>query len=64
MTFTMIVGHEVTRAEAKAAADTIEAAVGEIANGRKKPGSIPMQELCTLVQFARDEAAKGYVACQ
>lgn len=48
----------VTVAEACAAADEVEHAIGEICNGRRKPGSIPMQARCSLVQFVRDEAAK------
>lgn len=54
MTFKMAVEHEVTVEEANAASDKIERAVGEICNGKRKPGSIPMQEMCLLVQFARD----------
>lgn len=58
MTFKMSVEHEVSLGEAMAAADAIERAVGEICNGQRKAGSIPTQELCALVQFVRDEAAR------
>lgn len=58
MSFKMTVVHEVTPEEASAAANEVERAIGEICNGKRKPGSIPMQELCALVQFARDAAAK------
>lgn len=59
MTFKMTVKHEVTLEEATSAADEIERAVGEICNGKRKPGSIPMQEMCSLVQFVRDSAKRA-----
>lgn len=59
MAFKMTVEHEVTLEEATAAADEVERAVGEICNGKRRAGSIPMQELCSLVQFARDTATKA-----
>lgn len=58
MAFKMAVEHEVTIEEATTAANEIERAFGDICNGKRKAGSIPMQELCTLVQFARDEAKR------
>ncbi len=58
MDFKMAVEHEITIDEATAAADEIERAVGEICNGKRKAGKIPLQEMCTLVQFARDEAKR------
>lgn len=61
MTFKMTVEHEVTLEEASAAADEIERAVGEICNGKRKAGSIPMQEMCSLVQFVRDAAKRANV---
>lgn len=59
MGFKMKVEHEVMLEEAMTAADAIECAVGEIANGKRKAGNIPMQELCSLVQFVRDEAKRA-----
>ncbi len=59
MMFKMTVEHEVTLEEANAAADEVERALGEICNGRRKPGSIPMQEMCSLVQFVRDTVKKA-----
>ena len=58
MEFKMTVEHEVTLEEAMTSADTIEHAVGEICNGKRKAGSIPMQEMCSLIQFVRDEAKR------
>lgn len=56
MSFRLTVEHDVTLEEAVASADAIELAVGEIGNGRRKPGSVPMQDLCSVVQFVRDVA--------
>lgn len=59
MAFKMTVEHEVTLEEAMTSADEIERAVGEICNGMRKAGSIPMQEMCSLVQFVRDTAKRA-----
>lgn len=58
MSFKIDVEHEVTPEEASAAADEIERAIGEIAIGKRKPGSIPLQELCFLLRFVRDAAKR------
>ncbi len=60
--FKLGVEHDVPLEEAMAAADTIELAVGEICNGKRKAGSIPMQEMASLIQFVRDEAARRATA--
>jgi len=37
----------------------LEAALGEIAEGVRKPGKIPMDPMCRLIHFARDAAARS-----
>lgn len=40
-------------------ADEVERAIGEIGKGKRKAGSIPMQKMCSLVQFVRDLAKRA-----
>lgn len=52
-------------AVATQAADELEKILGEIVNGHRKPGKVPMEPMITLIQFARDhgkdaEDAKRY----
>lgn len=47
----------VTLAKAEQAADELEKVLGEIANGKRKADRIPVQEIVTLIQFARNVAA-------
>lgn len=37
----------------KDAADLLERCIGEIANGQRKPGKLPLEELCVLIEHAR-----------
>ncbi len=46
----------VTDEEALKFADELEQAIGEIANGKRKPQNIPLEPMCVLIQFARDRA--------
>lgn len=43
-----------TAEEALAAADQLEQAIGEICNGLRRAGNVPMEPMAVLVQFARD----------
>jgi hypothetical protein len=40
-------------------ADELEAAIGEIMNGKRKPDRIPVEPIVKLIQFARDAVASG-----
>lgn len=43
-----------TADEALAAADQLEQAIGEICNGQRRAGNVPMEPMAVLVQFVRD----------
>ena len=47
-----------TAAQVAAAADELEKAIGESANGQRKPGKLPLEPMVVLIQFARDTLAK------
>lgn len=49
----------VTGDEALKAANELEKVIGEICNGRRKPGNIPMEPMIALIQYARDMATQG-----
>ena len=44
----------VTTADAVKYADELERAVNEVMNGQRKPGAVPVEAMCKLIQFARD----------
>ena len=56
MSFRLAVEHDVTLEEAVTAANAIEQAIGEIANGKRNPGSVPISSVALVVRFARDAA--------
>jgi hypothetical protein len=41
-------------ADALKFADELERAINEVLNGRRKPGAIPVEAPCKLIQFARE----------
>lgn len=43
-----------TAEEALKAADELEQAVGEICNGKRRAGNVPVEQMAVLVQFVRD----------
>lgn len=43
-----------TLAQVAAAAATLEACLGEIANGKRKASQLPMEELIVLIQHAKN----------
>lgn len=51
--FSLSVTSEVTCERALKAADELEQAIGEIANGLRKPSHIPGEAIAVLVTFAR-----------
>ncbi len=44
----------VTPSQARISADDLEKALGEIANGKRKAGKLPMEPLIALIQFVRN----------
>jgi hypothetical protein len=47
----------VTTADALKFADELEAAMGEVMNGQRKAGKLPVEPMCRLIQFARNGVA-------
>jgi hypothetical protein len=43
----------VSDAAARMFADQLESAIGEVANGERKPGRLPVEAMVRLIQFAR-----------
>lgn len=58
MTFKVRSETLIADAEALAFADELEAVIGEIANGKRKPQNIPMEPMIALISFARTTAVK------
>ena len=48
-----ITSDPVTPAEARLYALELEAVLGEIANGRRKIGTLPLAHLCKLITYAK-----------
>jgi hypothetical protein len=53
----------INKKRALKAANDMEKALGEIANGRLKPAQLPVEALAVLIQFARDtRPAKDWIS--
>lgn len=53
----------VTGEQALAFADELETALGQIANGERKPGKIPVEPIARLIQYTRDtQLAKSKIS--
>jgi hypothetical protein len=47
----------VSPSAAAEAADQLEKAIGKVMNGEAKPGALPVEPLCKLIQFVRDHVS-------